>query len=112
MRVRLRFGSSASLAVFVQRILFQQRHQRRERMAGDVKAEQFLFVREQFVLRPFRQIGDGFRHRRRFFFQRAEERALPFLLVGQNARRARQRALDLREQASRASGRSNRTRRF
>ena len=67
-------------------------------MAGDIKSEQFLFVREQFVLRPFGQIADGFRHRRRFFLQRAEERALAFLFVGQNARRARQRALDLREQ--------------
>ena len=81
-----------------ERIFFQQRHQRRQRMAGDVKSEQFLFVREQFVLRPFGQIANRFRHRRRFFFQRAEERALAFLFVGQNARRARQRALDLREQ--------------
>ena len=57
MRVRLRFGSSASLAVFASAIFFQNRRERRQRMAGDVKSEQFLFVREQFVLRPFRQIG-------------------------------------------------------
>ena len=91
-------GQFGQLGGVRQRIFFQNRRERRQRMAGDVKTEQLLFVREQFVLRPFRQIADGFGHRRRFFLQRAEERALPFLLVGQNARRARQRAFDLREQ--------------
>jgi hypothetical protein len=33
------------------------RRERRQRMAGDVKAQQFLFVREQFMLRPFGQAG-------------------------------------------------------
>ena len=98
MRVRLRFGNSASFGGVGQRVFFQDRRERRQRMAGDVEAEQFLFVREQFVLRPFGQIADGFRHRRRFFLQRAEERTLAFLFVGKNARRARQRAFDLREQ--------------
>ncbi len=67
-------------------------------MAGDVKSQKFFFVREQFVLRPFGQVGNRFGHRRRFFLERAEERALSFLFVRKNARRARQRALNLREQ--------------
>ena len=86
MRVSERFGSSASFAVFARAIFFQDRRERRQRMASQfIKSEQLLFVREQFVLRPFRQIADALRHRRRFFLQRAEERALSLLPVQQNA---------------------------
>ena len=49
--------------------LFQNRRKGRQRMAGDVKAEQFFFVREQFVLRPFGQIAFASGMRRRFFLQ-------------------------------------------
>ena len=88
-----------------QRVFFQNRRERRQRMAGDVKTEQFLFVREQFVLRPFGQIADGFRHRRRFFLQRAEERALAFLFVGQGCSRRAPACVRFARTASRASGR-------
>ena len=67
-------------------------------MAGDVETEQFLFVGEQFVLRPFRQFHHRFRHRRFLFPQHAEERALSALTVGGDARRARERAVDLSKQ--------------
>src|SRR5208283_142346 len=64
-------------------------------MAGDVKSQQLFFVREQFVLRPFGQVADGFRHRRRFFLQRAEERTLSALAIGGDACGAAQSAFDL-----------------
>ena len=57
MRVMARLDSAASWLVVCDGIFFQDRREGRERMAGDVKAEQFLFVREQFVLRPFRQLS-------------------------------------------------------
>src|ERR1035438_9236159 len=64
-------------------------------MSGDVKSKQLFFVREQFVLRPFGQVADGFRHRRRFFLQRAEERTLSALAISSNACGAAQSAFDL-----------------
>ena len=67
-------------------------------MAGDVETEQLFFMRQQFVLRPFGEVADAFGHGGRFFFQRAEQRALALLLVRQNAGRAREGALDLGEQ--------------
>ena len=56
-------GQCGQLAGVVEGVFFQDRRERRQRMAGDVEAEQFLFVRQQFVLRPFGQLL--FRLRRR-----------------------------------------------
>src|SRR6202034_2246362 len=82
----------------VQAILLQQRRQRRQRMTRHIKAEQFLFVRQQFVLRPLGQTADGLGRRRRLLFKSAEEGALPLLFVGKDSRRARERPVNLREQ--------------
>ena len=67
-------------------------------MTGNVEAEQFLFKSEQFVLRPFGQFLHRVRHRRFLLLQHAEQRALPPQAVGDNARSARQRTVDLRKQ--------------
>src|SRR5439155_13341686 len=67
-------------------------------MAGDIETEQFLFVSEQFVLWPLRQLRHRFRCWRFLFLQQAKERALSALAVGADARRARKRAVDLREE--------------
>ena len=67
-------------------------------MAGDVEAEQFLFVSQQLVLRPLRQPDHRLRHRRFLFLQHAKERTLPALAVGGDARRARERAVNLPEE--------------
>src|ERR1043165_9337055 len=69
-------------------------------MAGHVEAKQFLFMREQFMLRPLREACNRLRHGWRLFFQPAEQGALSFLLIRLNARRPRKCALDLCEQRS------------
>ena len=82
----------------VQAIFLKQRRVRRQRMAGDVETEQLLFVGEQFVLRPFGQFLHRLQHRRFLLLQHAEQGALSPLPVGDNARRARKRPVNLREQ--------------
>ena len=69
----------------MERVLFQQRHIRRERMPGNVEAQQLLLRREQLVLRPFGKSAAGVRLGRGAFFQHAEKRTLPALAVGHDA---------------------------
>src|SRR5438876_571272 len=73
-------------------------------MAGDIETEQFLFVSEQFVLWPLRQLRHRFRCWRFLFLQQAKERALSALAVGDDARRARKRAGVLREERGAGCG--------
>ena len=70
-------------------------------------------MREQFVLRPFGQARRSVSGiARGLFLQHAEQRALPALPVLDDARRARQRAVDLREQRRARFAQSYRTRRI
>jgi hypothetical protein len=64
------------------------------------EAEQFLFVREQFVLRPLRKLGFGLGLlRRAAFLQHAEHRALAALAVISELGSAGQHAVDAGEHA-------------
>ena len=66
-------------------------------MAGDVEAEQFLFVREQFVLRPFGHCLSRLRFCVARSDQHPKKRVLAALPVVEDAGGARQDVVDLGE---------------